>query len=390
MKNFLTIALIALLFSACKQDYQYPGGDQYINLYMPQANSTITSGLMVSDTAQSLRYSASFGGPGRPDHDVKVNFKVNAAQVDSFNVQNGTSYVMMPQGSYEIEETGTIPAGSLSTGSLKLKVMTKNVLKVFESYLLPVSIVSNDAGLRLSDNLKTTYFLITPSYAPGEVPREHVLKLDDGTVQAFPYGLGANLALIVRQKDNNMYRYPLKSDGTFASPATIGIGWGNVQIFIPFDDRWVIRRDDAAMVQYMWSQTGDFQGGNDVGAGWGNNDLIFGYKNNIYNRDAASKALTRWPFAGCFCGGVFGVGGSWGNYTQIIPFKNTFLGVTASGELWESQVSGTGEVSGTRKVGSGWDIYTKVIPFGNDLLGLDSKGDVWRYKFDSRGFWALK
>jgi Domain of unknown function (DUF1735) len=392
MKRILTaFASITVLLCACSKQYNYPEDGQYKDLYMPQANNpTVTFGLPMSDTAQQLVYSASYGGPGKPDHDIAVTFTATPSLVDSFNTVNGTNYTVLPANSYELTDKGTIYAGTLSTGSLRLKVKTKDVLNVFESYLLPVSISANDAGLPVKSNLQTTFFLITPSYAPGEVPREKVLHVDNSSVQAFPYGTGANLALIVRQADNNMYRFPLKADNTFDAPSTIGNGWGNVQIFIPFDDRWVIRRDDGAMVQYLWSQTGVFQGGNDVGAGWDNNDLIIGYKNNIYNRNTVSKHLTRWPFAGCFCGGVFDVGGDWSLYNQIIPYKNTLLGVTPSGDLWESQVSEAGDVSNTRKVGSGWDLYVKVIPFGNDLLGLDSNGDIWRYHFDSRGFWALK
>jgi hypothetical protein len=387
---FTAIAAVTLLFCACKQEYKYPMDDQYKTLYIPQANELITKGLLMSDTAQTITFSASYGGPGKPGGNIGVNFTVSPALVDTFNIKNGTTYTILPEGSYEIPGQATIPSGTLSTGTLKVKVKTKDVLNVFQSYLLPVSIASNNANLKINNELKTAYFLITPSYAPGQVPRQKVVTLDNGSVQAFPYGTGANLALIVRQANTNMYRFTVNADGTFAAPSTIGIGWGNVQIFIPFDDRWVIRRDDGAMVQYLWSQTGDFQGGNQVGSGWDNNDLIIGYKGNIYNRNRESKALTRWPFAGCFCGGVFGVSGEWGTYTQIIPYKNTLLGVTASGDLYESKVTETGEVSGTRKVGSGWDMYTKVIPCGNDLLGLDSNGDVWRYKFDSRGFWALK
>ncbi|WP_162499819.1 DUF1735 domain-containing protein [Mucilaginibacter terrigena] len=392
MKRILTaIASITLMLGACKQEYKYPGGDQYKDLYMPQAhNATVTKGLLMSDTAQAILFSASYGGPGKPNGDITVNFDVSAALVDTFNMANGTTYKIMPEGSYELDKQGVIPSGGLSTGSLKVKVKTKDVLNVFESYLLPVSITTNSANLRLNSQLKTTYFLVTPSYAPGDVPRQHVLKLDNGSIKAFPYGSGANLALIARQADNNMYRFPVKADGTFDTPSTIGIGWGDVQIFIPFDDRWVIRNDAGNMWQYLWSQTGQFQGGNQVGSGWDNNDLIIGYKNNIYNRNRESKALTRWPFAGCFCGGVFGVDGNWGEYTQIIPYKNTLLGVKANGELWESQVTENGEVSGTRKVGSGWDMYTRVIPFGDALLGLDANGDVWRYEFDPKGFWALK
>lgn len=385
-----TTIIITLLFSACKQDYDYPGGDEYKNLYMPQANQVITKGLLMSDTAQVLSFSASYGGPGKPGSNIEVGFDVSPSLVDTFNLRNGTSYAMMPEGSYDLDKQGTISSGSLSTGSLKLKVKTKGVLNVFESYLLPVSIKSNNANLRLNDQLSTTYFLVTPSYAPGEVPRQKVLKIDNGNLLAFPYGSGANLALIVRQANTNMYRFTVNPDGTFSAGTAIGFGWGNVQIFIPFSDRWVIRRDDGAMVQYLWSQTGEFQGGNEVGSGWDNNDLIIGYKNNIYNRNKVSKALTRWPFAGCFCGGVFNVAGDWNTYTQIIPYKNTLLGVTASGDLYENQVTESGEVSGTRKVGSGWDIYTKVIPFGDDLLGLDNEGNIWRYKFDTRGFWALR
>lgn len=392
MKIFVT-ALVALTFllAACSKKYDFPADPQYVNLYMPQATSTtITKGLLMSDEAQSLQFSVYYGGPGKPGQNINISFAASPSLVDSFNTANGTTYTILPEISYDLDKQGTIPAGSLTSGTLQLKVKTKGFLNVFESYLLPVSITSNDANLRVNANLKTTFFLITPSYAPGEVPREKVLTLDNGSLQAFPYASGDNIALIVRRADNNMWRYPKSAGNGFDAPHQIGTGWGDVRSFMPLDDRWVIWRENGTMAQFQWSPTGQFQGGYDVGSGWNNNDMIVGYKNQIYNRNIDTKALTRWPFAGCFCGGVFPVSGDWSSYTQIIPYKNTLLGVTASGDLWENQVTAAGEVSGTRKVGSGWDLYTKVIPFGDALLGLDSNGDVWRYNFDSRGFWALK
>ena len=398
MRNARYIILLTtyLVIQACDKsvpvysDFSDMAG--YSKLYIPLAeNNPQKKGVNISETPDTVFCSAYLGGLNSLANDLNVKFAVDPAKVETYNQAHGTSYQIMPEGSYEVvSPEATIPAGSRASASVAILVKSKGFINPFETYLLPVTLTYEGTDANVSPTLNTVYYLLTGSYAPGEVPREHVLKLENASIEAFAYGTGENAALIVRHADNDMYRYPLNADGTFADPYRIGIGWGNVNIFISYGDRWLVRTDDGGIWQHLWTEDGNYISGNQVGWGWEAMDIIIGFNGYVVNRTRETGALTKWPYATCFCGGVFAVTGNWSAFTQIIPYKNTLLGVTPDGTLIEHQMTTDASFVSAREVGTGWDMYTKVIPFGDDLLAVDSNGDVWRYKFDPRGNWNLK
>jgi hypothetical protein len=154
----------AALFTACKDDYDLPDQpvESYTKIYMPQAVVTpVEYILKISDTVQTLTYSASYGGQNYPDRDIEVSFDVNNMLVDSFNLANGTSYAKMPGTSYTISHsTATIPEGKLSTGPLAIDVRTNGAgaIDILKDYLLPVSIHSKDE--KINEQLRTAFFKI--------------------------------------------------------------------------------------------------------------------------------------------------------------------------------------------------------------------------------------
>jgi hypothetical protein len=398
MKNaqYIFLLIIYVFVQSCNKgvpiytDFDDAAG--YSKIYMPLAeNNPQIKGVNISDIPDTVFCSAYVGGLNSPANDLTVKFMVDPAKVDVYNQMNGTDYQLMPEGSFDIlSPEATIAAGARTTGTVPIVLKSKGFIDPFETYLLPVTISYDGPDANVNTSLSTVYYLLTGSYAPGEVPREHVLKLENGSLQAFAFGTGENAALVVRHTDNDMYRYPLNADGTFASPDRIGIGWGNVNIFISYGDRWLVRTDDGGIWQYLWTQDGTYISSNQVGWGWEGFDIIIGFNGYVMNRSSVDGAFTRWPYVDCFCGGVFPVNGNWTTFTQIIPYKNTLLGITTDGKLIEQQMTAEATFISSREIGSGWDIYTKVIPFGDDLLAMDSNGDVWRYKFDPRGNWVLK
>jgi hypothetical protein len=399
MKLYIAATLLLLTCLACKKaSFDVPDAGQYTRLYMPQAQNTPNiQTLFIRDTAQTIFFNAYCGGPYGVPGNIKVDFEAAPDLVDSFNTANETNYLPMPDGSYTIETEGTIDPSTKSTGSLQLKINTKGVIDVFKPYLLPVRIKDNTGGVHVNNELRTSFFLITASYAPGQVPREHLLKIESDTLPVFQWGTGSTTALVVRHTDNNLYRYPYNpADGTFAASQLIGVGWGNVDIFMPFvnppnNDRWICRnKKDAGIYHYLVTPTGGFTGQAQTGWGWNGFDILVGYRGSVYSRDRASGIMTRWPYAIDFSAGVKSMEGNWAAYTQIVPFKNSLLGTHPNGDLYEHQVSADGKLGSVRRVGTGWDMYKKIFQFENDLCGVDANGDIWRYKFDPLGFWALK
>jgi hypothetical protein len=156
---------ITWMFASCKYDRPIPHPEKYTSVYMPQAaNNPVTYNFNISDTPQTIIYGADYGGPGYPDKNIIINFKVDTSFVDSFNLKNGTSYLPMPAGSYSLEKTSAvIPAGKLSTDPLLLSIQTANVIDPSTPYLLPVQIT--DAGnVQVNATLGITYFLIQGVY----------------------------------------------------------------------------------------------------------------------------------------------------------------------------------------------------------------------------------
>ncbi|RFS26313.1 DUF1735 domain-containing protein [Chitinophaga silvatica] len=161
--------IICLLFTctilnACKDKYELP--DQplsaYNKVYIPQGVNGIKAyTLKIADTAQTILYSANYGGVEYPGADIQVNFAVNNQLVDSINNINNTSYAVMPDESYEFVTSAVIKQGTLGTGALALKIKTsgENAPQMLKDYLLPI-VISSSSG-EINKALSVTFFKIT-------------------------------------------------------------------------------------------------------------------------------------------------------------------------------------------------------------------------------------
>lgn len=157
--------ILALLFAvgamACKKKL-IDDTAQYSRLYMPQAiEYPAMRSLIMTDTVQHIVFGAAFGGVDDQPALINVQFTVNPALVDSFNLKNGTSYALLPASSYQLEKLETaIAAGKVSSVPLRLSVKTVGGLEPSTDYLLPVSIQQTDAGIPVNEHLRTTWFQI--------------------------------------------------------------------------------------------------------------------------------------------------------------------------------------------------------------------------------------
>lgn len=166
LNKILPCALLFLIIfaSSCKDHFDLPVQplEDYTKVYMPQAvNNPKSYVLKISDSLQEIVYSAICGGQDYPAADINITFSVNNQLVDSFNRVNGTSYLTMPDGSYNLTALkATIAQGTLSTGPLKILVKTTGpeAIGFMKDYLLPVSILS--ATEKINAKLATTFFKV--------------------------------------------------------------------------------------------------------------------------------------------------------------------------------------------------------------------------------------
>jgi len=177
IQSVVYFSFAASLFTSCvKNDVDLPEQklDDYNQVYMSQAVSNpVIATLIMKSEEQSLTYGASFGGYGYPSEDITVNFTVGSNLVDSFNTANGTSYPLMPEGSYTLTATSAVIAkGTLSTQPLDLKIKTEGALELFKEYLLPVTMSMNHTGTDIKQNmqLSTTFYVIKGSLDFADFP----------------------------------------------------------------------------------------------------------------------------------------------------------------------------------------------------------------------------
>jgi len=398
MKNILQILSLVsfILLAGCSKkveiDLDVKGAATYSMLYMPQANvNPVIKSLSISGSPYSFDYSAYLGGSLDNNNLINVKFGVVPAMVDSFNLKNGTYYKLMPEGSYTFDHPeGKIKAGSKNTGVLNLNVKTEGFILPFESYLLPVSIIG--ANVKINSTLNTTYFLITGSYAPGEVPREKTYAFGAGAGTTF---FDFNGDLIGKNPNGGLMLYPGAADGTFGTPQQIGVGWDIFNSVFYFGNNCLIARFAAGggnIVQYAVDKNGNFGASATIGFGWGIFSKIIPFKNLLLGIDAAGN-MTMYPLdaGGNFdFGKIKNIGSGWGGFIHVIPYENSLLAVDTGGDMYQFPLSDDGVFGTKTKVGSGWDMYKLVFSAGKDLLALDSSGDLWRYKFNPAGFWPLK
>lgn len=398
MKKILQILSLALgvLVAGCSKevdiDLNIKDAETYSMLYMPQANGNpVIKSLSITPSVSKFNYSAYLGGSLDNTANINVKFGVSQSMVDEFNLKNGTSYKLMPEGSYTLDQPeAKINSGSKNTGVLNLSVKTQGFILPFQSYLLPVSIIGGDA--KVNTALNTTYFLVTGSYAPGEVPREKAYALGANAGQIY---FDFNGDMIGKRADGTLQLYPAGANGTFNAPRQIGVGWNIFNmIFYYSGDRLIVRNvaGGGDIGQYAIDKNGNFGASKTVGFGWGIFTKIIPYKGLLLGIDGnGSMAMYPLDAAGNFdYGRIKTIGSGWGSFKQVIPYENSLLAIEAGGDMYQFPLSDDGIFGSKIKVGSGWDMYSLVFSAGKDLLALDASGDLWRYKFNPIGFWPLK
>lgn len=160
-KLLLLVPGICLL-GACSYDTAIPNPEEYARIYMPQAaDQSSKYQFVMTDSAQTIVYGAAYGGPDYPSDDISVTFNADPSLVDLYNNENGTTYEVLPEGSYELEKaSAVIQKGELKTDPLRIRIKTAGFLEAFKEYLLPVTIGQTDGGASINEDLRTAYFVV--------------------------------------------------------------------------------------------------------------------------------------------------------------------------------------------------------------------------------------
>ena len=153
-----SVFFLSFVFNSCNKPDKIVYANEG-NIYMPSAAANSDLQLLLTDTAQTATFGAAYGGLKYPSKDINVTFKVDTSMVNSYNTQNGTSFITLPSSSYTIAGLmAVIKSGQTSSDALSLKIITSGLDKSVK-YMLPISIASVSSGF-IDSSLNTTFFKI--------------------------------------------------------------------------------------------------------------------------------------------------------------------------------------------------------------------------------------
>ena len=165
MKQYIPVlccAAVALGSCGKNRDLISHISDSTAVVYMPQASRSPASFTFNRDAATAqIVYGACYGGPHAPKGDIAVQFSTSPALVSHFNTENFTTYPLMPEGSYELEQTSAvIPSGKVNTAPFNI-TLHLDKLDGVGGYLLPVTV---QTSAKVNEKLRTTFFLVKALY----------------------------------------------------------------------------------------------------------------------------------------------------------------------------------------------------------------------------------
>jgi len=407
--SYLICGLVITLYACSDEvviDSSIAEANDYGNVYIPQAAKTENRiSVYVSNMPQSFNFSAGYGGFKPAGQDIKVNFEVNIALVDAYNEANAKDFLPMPEGSYSMEKSEAfIKAGTYNTGALKMNIHGEK-LEAAKFYLLPVSITGITEGEKLNKNLRDAYFIISGAYEPGNVPRELAYSFGNidnaGGVIFF-----RNDDMVQRTPDGFLLVYKTDENGVFDEPRVIsGPGWEALSIVFFNSNNMMYGKfaDNGNIERYFFDENYNYLGQGTIGWGWFDHVIMMPFKDFMLLGVLDDGRLRAWNLVsdGSLNWGNLGdivgrPGRNYLDYIHLFPYiwaeddSGYLIAVDETGVMLLIPVSDSGSLASEVNIGFGWDMYVKVFSSGTDLLALDENGDLWRYRFNPHISWPLK
>jgi len=167
MKNIIALVLAALtgtlLFNSCSEPYSETIElEQFMYLSLSGAADNPVVKAVEVDKNTTFPITLSFGGTTNYNQGEYVaQIAVDNALVATYNSENNTNYLTLPEGSFSLDKTSlTIADGSRVSDPANVTIQAPEINFEYE-YLLPVTIQSATEGkIPLNDELRTVYYII--------------------------------------------------------------------------------------------------------------------------------------------------------------------------------------------------------------------------------------
>lgn len=168
--NIIKYACVALVASAavltsCSDDetYDFPGIAN-ARIYFQDSSNPETGSLVKTPVGYVFTMPPAFGirSTSPTNGQTHATIAIDNSLVEAYNLAHGTQYATAPEGSVSLKEsTLTIDADTTASKSKVELVVPESAYSSFETgetYLIPVKLVSTDAGYQASTNLGECYF----------------------------------------------------------------------------------------------------------------------------------------------------------------------------------------------------------------------------------------
>ena len=149
----LFLATAALAAGACQKSLEY----RDVVYFTGTESSPMTSMYVEGPTALGLTVTTS----NKLESQMTVGVKVDPAALASFSEAQGVDYVMLPEGSYKLDENSfTVEAGKNVSLPVKFEITSMDDFVDGAKYCVPITLTETSNGMDILKASKTTYVVI--------------------------------------------------------------------------------------------------------------------------------------------------------------------------------------------------------------------------------------
>lgn len=151
-KLIATLLATAALAAGCQKSQEYVD----VVYFTGTESSPLTNVYIDGPSTVSVSVTSS----AKMEHDVDVALDVSSPALDAFNAEKGTSYRLLPAGSYELStRSAVIRTGSAVSDPVSVHIKSMDDLEFGVLYCLPLQITGTSDGTRVLATSQTTFIV---------------------------------------------------------------------------------------------------------------------------------------------------------------------------------------------------------------------------------------
>ena len=153
MKKIVSIAAAVLALAGCQKSLEY----RDVVLFTGTEESPLVNMYVDGPSSKALTVTSSLA----VEEEITAAVSVEASALEAFNAANGTSYQMLPAGSYRLSEDHfTIPAGASVSRPVNFEILSMDDFEEGVLYCVPIKLTSTSDGTAILFPSQTMYLVI--------------------------------------------------------------------------------------------------------------------------------------------------------------------------------------------------------------------------------------